>query len=60
MKLSYLQSGITELYKIKFQITSLFEIKNHKDFKLQSKKEQATIMEIVDMLKDLRNLSPEY
>eukprot|EP01084_Bolivina_argentea_P126302 223661_1 len=60
IKLSYLQARITELFKIKLQITSLFELKNHKDFKRQSKKEQATIMEIIDMLKDMKNLSPQY
>ena len=60
MKMSYLQERITELYKVKLQITSLFEIKDTADFKLQHKKEQATIMEIVDMLKDMRNLNVDY
>ena len=60
MKLSYLQARITELYKVKLQISSLFEIRNHKDFKLQNKKEQATIMELVDMIKDMRNLNVDY
>ena len=60
MKMSYLQSRIAELYKVKLQITSLFEIKGHKDFKLQRKKEQATIMETVDMLKDMKKLNVVY
>ena len=60
MKMSYLQERITELYKIKLQITNSFEIKNHTDFKLQSKKEQATIMELVDMLNNMKRLNVVY
>ena len=42
------------------QITSLFEIKDHQDYKLQEKKEQITIMEICDKLRKMRRLIPEF
>lgn len=59
-KLSALNRVITELYTVKLQITSLFEIKSHADFKLQSKKEQSVIMDMVEMLKDMKDLSLDY
>ena len=39
MKLSILEARIKELHKVRLQITSLIERKNHCDFNLQSKKE---------------------
>ena len=42
------------------QITSLFEIKGRKDYELQEKKEQITIMEICDLLCDMRRLDQSF
>ena len=46
MKCTEIQGKLKTLYEVKLQITSLFEIKGRKDYELQEKKEQITIMEI--------------
>eukprot|EP01084_Bolivina_argentea_P095802 172233_1 len=59
-KIKQLSDQIDYLHNIKLKITSAYEIKGHKDFVQQEQNEQATLMDIVDKLEDMRNMNPEY
>eukprot|EP01084_Bolivina_argentea_P121692 215647_1 len=59
-KILELTSQVILLHDMKLQITSLFEIKNHNDWKQQSKKEQSTIMQIVETLGKMKDESSDY
>jgi len=54
------QPIIEMLHDVQLETTSLFEVKNHKNYRLQNRKEQATIMQIVDMVKEMKTLSARF
>ena len=59
-KCTEIEARLKVLYNIKIQITALVEYKGRRDYKLQKKKEQSTIMEICDLLCDMRILNQHF
>lgn len=60
LKLSELQHRIDLLWKISLETVSLYEIKGHPNLILRNKKQQATLMQIADMLNDMKKLDIDF